>query len=109
EQKAAARPNCKAARRLLGRKMPDRQQSSFFRVDAIAGKGAGPALAAVEKPAVRRHVQIGGGRLLPEISGQCVDKLQFLPCPRSEVDRISADRVRGLGDQVEEPTVWVEC
>src|SRR5712671_3089359 len=66
QQEAAARIDREAARRLLGRKMADRRQDALVRVDAITGERAGLALAAIEKPAVGCHVQIGGGGLLLE-------------------------------------------
>jgi hypothetical protein len=56
KQEAAARVDIEAARCRLGREVPDRRQCSFFGVDAVAGERAGLALAALEKPAVRRHV-----------------------------------------------------
>src|SRR5439155_18844885 len=49
QQEAAMRIDREAARRLLGRKMADRRQRALVGVDAITGKRAGLALAAVEK------------------------------------------------------------
>src|ERR1700738_5184196 len=64
QQEAAARIDIEAARRLLGREMADRRQDTLVGVDAITGERARLALAAIEKPAVGCHVQIGGGRLI---------------------------------------------
>src|SRR6516162_1308004 len=70
QQEAAARVDIEAARRRLGREMADRRQSSFFGVDAVTGQRAGLTLAAVEKPAVGGHVQVGGSGLLLEVGGR---------------------------------------
>src|SRR5262249_32823993 len=97
-----------AARGLLGRKVPDRRQGSLLGVDAVARERAGLSLAAIKKPAIRRHMQIGGSGLLLEIGRQRIDKLQLGQCPGPRTDGVGADRVGGLGDQIKKAPAGVQ-
>src|SRR3984893_1667334 len=76
QQELASRVDREAARRLLGRKAADLGQGAFVWVDLVADQHTGPALGAVEKLAVRRHMDVRGCRLL--LVFVSIDKLQLI-------------------------------
>jgi hypothetical protein len=64
QQEFAARVNREAARSLLSREAPDLGQGALVGVDLVADQHAGFALGGIDKPAVRRYMNVRSRGLL---------------------------------------------